>query len=48
MELKQMELKQHDVRARPLAWLQDELDGYRFFDVRLARRLHGACPEFCV
>jgi hypothetical protein len=35
-----MELKQHDVRARPLAWLQDELDGYRFFDVRLARRLH--------
>ncbi|MBY0409819.1 MAG: IS4 family transposase [Burkholderiaceae bacterium] len=34
-----MKLQQHGGKTRPPAWLRDELDGYRFFDVRLARRM---------
>lgn len=34
-----MEAQQHGVRANMPAWLADELDGYRFFDVRLAKRM---------
>jgi hypothetical protein len=34
-----MESQQQGVRANMPAWLTNELDGYRFFDVRLARRM---------
>jgi len=34
-----MESRQHGVRTNTPAWLKGELDGYRFFDARLARRL---------
>jgi hypothetical protein len=34
-----MEAQQHAGRTPVPAWLAEELDGYRFFDVRLARRL---------
>jgi hypothetical protein len=34
-----MEAQQHDERANMPAWLADELEGYRFFDVRLTRRM---------
>lgn len=40
-----MELRQHGVRTNPPAWLEDELDGYRFFDVRLARRMQELATQ---
>lgn len=40
-----MEAQQHSHRTSMPAWLANELDGYRFFDTRLARRMQELASQ---